>query len=215
MLTEKSFHRQYLVLRRFELPVPLGYAFFVAKRRITRVYTKTGDKGKTSLVGGRRVDKDSPRVAAYGDVDELNSCLGVVRAFCNDDEILSILAEIQNDLFILGSDLASPQGVDAPRVGAERIERIEMWIDRFLDGMEPLGEFILPAGKPAGAFFHLSRSVCRRAERNAVSFVKKEKTGSEAVVYLNRLSDLLFVLSRAANIIDEFAEVPVDFGKNP
>lgn len=189
--------------------------FGMAKRRITRVYTKTGDKGETSLVGGARADKDSARVAAYGDVDELNSSLGVARAFCADGEISGLLAGIQNDLFILGSDLASPEGVDAPRVGAGHVEKLEGWIDRFLEDMEPLKEFILPAGGKAGAFLHLSRSACRRAERSAVSLLKKEKSGSGAVVYLNRLSDLLFVLARAANIRDGFAEVPVDFGDRP
>ncbi len=197
------------------MPDTLGYSLFVAKKRITKVYTKTGDKGETSLIGGARAGKDSARVAAYGDVDELNSSLGVARAFCNDPEILALLADIQNDLFILGSDLASPQGVDAPRIDAGRTRRLEEWIDGFLDDMEPLKEFILPAGKSAGAFFHLSRSVCRRAERSAVFLMRKEKTGSEAVVYLNRLSDLLFVLARAANIRDGFAEVSVDFGEKP
>ncbi len=187
----------------------------MAKRRITRVYTKTGDGGQTSLVGGARADKDCERVAAYGEVDELNSSLGVARAFCEDDEILAVVAQIQNDLFILGSDLASPPEVDVPRVEAGRIEKLETWIDRFLEDMQPLKEFILPTGKPAGAFFHLSRTVCRRAERKAVSLMKKEKTGPEAVVYLNRLSDLLFVLARASNIRDGFAEVSVDFGKKP
>lgn len=195
------------------MPCSLGYSCCVVKKRITRVYTKTGDKGETSLVGGMRTDKDSARVVAYGDVDELNSSLGAVRAFCGDEKILSIISEIQNDLFILGSDLASPPEVDAPRIGTERAEKLEKWIDRFLEEMEPLGEFILPAGKPAGALLHLGRSVCRRAERSAVALAKKEKTSSDAVVYLNRLSDLLFVLARAANINEGFDEVAVDFGK--
>jgi len=197
------------------LPKPLGYALEMAKRRITRVYTKTGDKGETSLVGGARVRKDSARVAAYGDVDELNSSIGVARAFCADGETVSLLAEIQNHLFILGSGLASPEGIDSPSIGEEHIRKLEVWIDRFLDGMEPLKEFILPAGKPAGALFHLARSVCRRAERSSVSLVTKEETRPEAVVYLNRLSDLLFVLARSANIRDGFGEIPVDFGKRP
>ncbi len=200
---------------RFELTPALGYASAVAKRRITRVYTKTGDGGQTSLVGGSRVDKDSARVSAYGDVDELNSALGVARAFCNGGELESIILEIQNDLFILGSDLASPAGVDSPRIDESRAEKLEAWIDRHLEQMETLKEFILPAGKPAGAFFHLSRSICRRAERSAVALMKKEKTSQAAAIYLNRLSDLLFVLARAANIRDGFAEVPVDFGGKP
>ncbi|MGI9558114.1 MAG: cob(I)yrinic acid a,c-diamide adenosyltransferase [Thermodesulfobacteriota bacterium] len=200
---------------RFELTPALGYASAVAKRRITRVYTKTGDGGQTSLVGGSRVDKDSARVSAYGDVDELNSALGVARAFCNGGELESIILEIQNDLFILGSDLASPAGVDSPRIDESRAEKLEAWIDRHLEQMETLKEFILPAGKPAGAFFHLSRSICRRAERSTVALMKKEKTSQAAAIYLNRLSDLLFVLARAANIRDGFAEVPVDFGGKP
>jgi len=191
----------------------LGYPCFMPKRRITKVYTKTGDGGQTSLVGGVRVEKDSARVKAYGDVDELNSSLGIVRAFCSDEEILSIISEIQNDLFILGSDLAAPAGVDTARMDRGRVEKLEKWIDCFLEDMETLREFILPAGKAAGAFFHLSRSICRRAERSAVSLIKEEKCGSEAVVYLNRLSDLLFVLARTVNICDGFAEVSVDFSK--
>ena len=197
------------------MPPPLGYPVSVAKKRITRVYTKTGDGGETSLVGGARASKDSARVAAYGDVDELNSSIGAARAFCSDDEILSVLSEIQNDLFILGSDLASPPGVEAPRIDAARTEKLEMWLDRFLETMEPLKEFILPAGNPAGAALHLARAVCRRAERSAVSLMKEEKISPGAVVYLNRLSDLLFVLARASNIRDGFAEVPVDFGAKP
>ncbi|MCY3973874.1 MAG: cob(I)yrinic acid a,c-diamide adenosyltransferase [Candidatus Dadabacteria bacterium] len=187
----------------------------MAKKRITKVYTKTGDGGETSLVGGMRASKDSARVAAYGDVDELNSSIGAARSFCSDEEILSVLSEIQNDLFILGSDLASPPGVDAPRIDAARTEKLEGWLDRFLETMEPLKEFILPAGTPAGAALHLARAVCRRAERSAVSLMKKEKTSPDAVVYLNRLSDLLFVLARASNIREGFAEVPVDFGAKP
>ncbi|QMU55841.1 MAG: cob(I)yrinic acid a,c-diamide adenosyltransferase [Candidatus Mycalebacterium zealandia] len=187
----------------------------VAKKRITRVYTKTGDAGETALIGGGRARKDSARVIAYGDVDELNSSLGAARAFCENPEILAIISEIQNDLFILGSDLASPPDVDAPRTGKARAEKLEKWIDRFLEDMESLKEFILPAGGSAGALLHISRSVCRRAERSAVTLLKKEKTGSDAVVYLNRLSDLLFVLARAANQNDGFNEVSVDFGKKP
>lgn len=197
------------------MPRPLGYPLLVAKKRITRVYTKTGDGGETSLVGGARAPKDSARVAAYGDVDELNSAIGAARAFCAEEEILSVLSEIQNDLFILGSDLASPPGVDAPRIDASRTGKLEAWLDRFLETMEPLKEFILPAGSPAGASLHLARAVCRRAERSAVSLMKEEKTAADAVVYLNRLSDLLFVLARASNIRDGFAEVSVDFGKKP
>ena len=197
------------------MPRLLGYSFSVAKKRITKVYTKTGDGGETSLVGGMRASKDSARVAAYGDVDELNSSIGAARSFCSDEEILSVLSEIQNDLFILGSDLASPPGVDAPRIDAARTEKLEGWLDRFLETMEPLKEFILPAGTPAGAALHLARAVCRRAERSAVSLMKQEKTSPDAVVYLNRLSDLLFVLARASNIREGFAEVPVDFGAKP
>lgn len=201
--------------RRLNCPNLWAMLCAVAKKRITRVYTKTGDSGETSLVGGKRTGKDSARVAAYGDVDELNSSLGAARTFCENPEILSIISEIQNDLFILGSDLAGPPGVDAPRTGKARAERLERWIDRFLEDMEPLKEFILPSGGPAGALFHVSRSVCRRAERSAVALMKKEKTASDAVVYLNRLSDLLFVLARAANINDGFDEVAVDFGRKP
>lgn len=197
---------------RFELPTPKGYPLFVAKRRITRVYTKTGDGGETSLVGGQRVAKDSPRVAAYGDVDELNSALGLARAFCADGEIAAMVEEIQNDLFILGGDLASPEGVEVPRMDAARGEKLEKWIDRGLEDMDTLKEFILPSGAPAGASFHLARSVCRRAERSVVALMREEKNCSAAAVYLNRLSDLLFVLARAANIKDGFAEVSVDFG---
>lgn len=197
------------------MPPPSGYSVTVAKKRITRVYTKTGDGGETSLVGGGRVPKDSVRVAAYGDADELNSAIGAARAFCKDPGINAVLADIQNDLFILGSGLASPPGVNAPRIDGERTAKLEKQLDRFLETMEPLKEFILPAGNPAGALLHLARAVCRRAERSAVALMKEDEAATGAVIYLNRLSDLLFVLARAANIGEGFAEVTVDFGPKP
>lgn len=167
--------------------------------RITKVYTRTGDAGKTSLVSGDRVSKADLRVSAYGDVDELNSVLGVVRTGPLDVELSELLGRLQNDLFTVGADLATPAGTPVPRVSPEMVTELEQVIDQYLEELEPLKEFILPGGSSAGAMLHLARTVARRAERVVVALAEREEITAEALQYLNRLSDLLFVLARAAN----------------
>ena len=167
--------------------------------RITKVYTRTGDAGKTSLVSGDRVSKADLRVSAYGDVDELNSVLGVVRTGPLDVELSELLGRLQNDLFTVGADLATPAGTPVPRVSPEMVTELEQVIDKYLEELEPLKEFILPGGSSAGAMLHLARTVARRAERVVVALAEREEITAEALQYLNRLSDLLFVLARAAN----------------
>ena len=169
-----------------------------------KIYTRTGDTGDTGLYGGTRVRKSDPRVAAYGDVDELNACLGVVRAQPGlDAEVGGLLEHIQKDLFAIGARLADPSEKIAGRVtkaavGDADVERLEDWIDRFEAQLPPLRKFILPGGSAAGALLHLSRTVCRRAERGIVG-LGAASVDAHVVVYMNRLSDLLFVVARAVN----------------
>jgi len=167
--------------------------------RITRVYTRTGDKGETALVGGKRVSKASARVEAYGDIDELNSLLGVARAEIEDAEVDEVLRSIQNELFTVGADLASPRDVAVPRIEGELVQRLEQIIDRFNHQMPPLEEFILPAGTRGAALLHLARAVCRRAERCIVALAHEEEINEHLLAYVNRLSDLLFVMARWTN----------------
>ena len=181
--------------------------------RITKVYTRAGDHGQTSLVGGRRVSKASLRVDAYGDVDELSSVIGLARAAMNDQELDQTLGLIQNDLFTLGADLASPSEIEVPRIDESLVKKIEALADRFLKELEPLEEFILPGGSNAGATLHLARTVARRAERRTVALSGAEQVNPETIVYLNRLSDLLFILARVANRRDGILETMTDFSK--
>jgi cob(I)alamin adenosyltransferase len=167
--------------------------------RITRVYTKTGDAGETSLVDGSRVSKAHERVAAYGDVDELNSLLGLARVGLPDAQLDEALGKIQNELFIVGADLASPLTIQVPRVDETHIAELEQLIDSLLEELEPLREFILPGGTQLGASLHLARTVARRAERSIVTLAAREEINEQALIYLNRLSDLLFVMARVAN----------------
>lgn len=167
--------------------------------RITKVYTKTGDAGQTSLVNGARVSKAHLRVAAFGDVDELNSMLGIARTFLQDEQLDAMLSSLQNDLFTLGADLASPGETAVPRVSTELVADLEQLIDRLLEELEPLKEFILPGGSQAGAMLHLARTIARRAERSVVTLAATETINEQALIYLNRLSDLLFVLARVVN----------------
>lgn len=183
------------------------------KMRITRVYTKTGDTGETSLVNGDRVSKDTARVAAYGDVDELNSMLGVVRSFLSDAAMDLVLDHLQNDLFILGADLASPNDIEVPRISADLVEGIEGEIDKLMEELEPLKEFILPGGSKAASFLHVARTIARRAERTVVGLQRDEEINPLAVIYLNRLSDYLFVASRVANIRDGVKETLANFSR--
>ena len=175
--------------------------------RITKVYTRAGDKGETSLVGGKRVPKDSPRIDAYGTIDELNSIVGLARVF-NEESLDAgdahqflngVLCQIQDELFDLGSELATPpeffqEGMY--RVSKNEIERIEKLIDQCQKDLEPLKSFILPGGGRIGAYLHQCRTVCRRAERELWRFSRTEEINADVLKYVNRLSDLFFVLSR-------------------
>jgi cob(I)alamin adenosyltransferase len=181
--------------------------------RISKVYTRGGDGGETSLVGGERVSKASRRVDAYGDVDELNSVIGLARAHLTDSEIDDLLARIQNELFTVGGDLASPSGVEVPRVDQLFVTRLEEAADHYLAQLEPLREFVLPGGSIAGATLHLARTVARRAERKVVALSEAEEITPDALVYLNRLSDLLFILARAVNQREAAAERMTDFSR--
>jgi cob(I)alamin adenosyltransferase len=171
---------------------------------LSRIYTKTGDRGETGLGDGSRVPKDHPRVAAYGGVDELNSLLGLITSHHPEAPESDLLRGIQNDLFDVGADLCVPKADDEPagaklRVRPEQSARLEAAIDRLNAGLSPLSSFVLPGGKPVAAWCHLARTVCRRAERDVVTLSHQEPVNPEVVVYLNRLSDLLFVLARVYN----------------
>ncbi len=166
-----------------------------------KIYTKTGDKGDTGLWGPRRVSKDNARIQAYGCVDECNAVLGVARCLLQDPELDHLLAQLQNQLFVVGSDLAAfDLDMDnVPRIQAHDVERLEGWIDQFEGELAPLTQFILPGGTPAAAQLHLARTVCRRSERETVALALQEEINPQVGTYLNRLSDLLFVLGRVAN----------------
>lgn len=172
---------------------------------LSRIYTKSGDKGETGLGDGSRVPKDHPRVAAYGTADELNAVLGVLLTQPGlDADTAGLVRMIQNDLFDVGADLCVPPAADeAPghclRVSPEKAARLEGLIDRYNEGLKPLDSFVLPGGQPAAAWCHLARTTCRRAERTVVTLAKSERVNPEVVVYLNRLSDFLFVLARVLN----------------
>jgi cob(I)alamin adenosyltransferase len=168
-----------------------------------KIYTKTGDAGETSLFDNSRVSKADPRVDAYGEVDEVNACIGAARAAGVDDDIAGVLTAIQKDLFAVGARLADPASRIAGRVtkatvADEQIEGLERTIDRLEAELPPLRRFILPGGSPAGALLHLARTVCRRAERRVVA-LGPGSVEPGVIVYLNRLSDLLFVMARAVN----------------
>lgn len=175
--------------------------------RISKVYTRTGDAGKTRLAGGQEVWKDSLRVNVYGTVDELNSLIGLVRVFNNDTvgrhpkaaQLDEFLRWVQNKLFDLGGILATPTGEtfrNMPSVTAAHVLRLEQWIDECQKELEPLREFILPGGGKVSGFLHQSRTVCRRAERLCVSLSREESVDEHLVKFLNRLSDALFVWAR-------------------
>jgi len=170
--------------------------------RLTKIYTKGGDRGETSLGDGSRVAKHDLRVAAYGTVDEANAVIGIARLH-TDVTVDALLARIQNDLFDLGADLCTPEGRErgagALRVVAEQIDWLEAQIDQINENLAPLESFILPAGSPAAAHLHHARTVARRAERMVTALAADETVNAQAIAYLNRLSDLLFVLSRACN----------------
>jgi len=170
-----------------------------------KIYTRTGDKGTTALFGGERVPKDHPRIAAYGTVDEANSFIGLALTHLRGVEALegvaSLMEQIQDDLFVVGADLATPQDAKptVPRITAEHVQQVEDHIDRLQEDLPPLKHFILPGGTPGAATLHVARTVCRRAERLALAARREESINDEALIYLNRLSDLLFVLARWTN----------------
>lgn len=166
-----------------------------------KIYTKTGDLGQTSLLGGKRVPKDHPRVAAYGDVDELNAFLGVARAHVRAD-LSRLLLGVQQDLFAIGAQLADPTQKVASRrskaaVSAARVRRLEKAIDTREAKLRPLRAFVMPGGPPSAAHLHVARAVCRRAERSVMTLARDVGLDGRVIVYLNRLSDLLFVLARS------------------
>lgn len=168
--------------------------------RLTSIYTRQGDEGDTRLGDMSRVRKTSPRVAAYGDVDEANSAIGLARSLGVPPEVDLWLGAIQNDLFDIGADLAVPGGDDERlRVVAPQVERLERWCDEANSDLAPLESFVLPAGVPGAAALHLARSICRRAERAVVALADAEPVNPVALAYLNRLSDLLFILARRLN----------------
>jgi cob(I)alamin adenosyltransferase len=174
---------------------------------ITRVYTRTGDKGETGLVGGKRVPKDSPRIVAYGTVDELNAVVGIVRTF-NEERLAEgahhrwldeVLHRIQNELFDLGSELATPPAGEYEgmvKVGEAHVTALERLMDRCQRDLEPLRSFTLPGGGRINAFLHQARTVCRRAEREILALSRREPVNAWALTYVNRLSDAFFVLGR-------------------
>lgn len=178
--------------------------------RLTRIATRTGDAGMTGLVGGQRVSKDSVRVWALGTVDELNSAIGLASAFSTDKSLRADLARIQNDLCTLSAELATPPAQllkGMPRIERTDVAGLEQLFKRRNARLGPLREFVLPGGSQAGAALHVARTVCRRAERFCVRLARREKLGEFVVPYLNRLSDVLFVLARQANRRDDVKEI--------
>ncbi len=176
---------------------------------ITRVYTRTGDQGETALVGGKRVPKDSPRIVAYGTIDELNAAVGLARTFNEDRRaeaedarwLDETLRRIQNELFDLGSELATPPGSEYEgmfRMSEAEVTALERLMDECQKDLEPLKSFVLPGGGRVNAFLHLARTVCRRAEREILALSRVEPIGPWPLRYVNRLSDVFFVLSRWA-----------------
>jgi len=179
--------------------------------RLSRIYTRTGDKGTTGLGDGTRVDKDSLRVEAYGTVDELNSLIGLLVTYKVPDVIAGQLADIEHDLFDIGGELSIPGHTV---VSDKQVERLEKFLDSLNAELEPLQEFILPGGTPAAAVCHLARTVCRRAERRVVSLAREETINAAGLRYLNRLSDLLFVLARSLNRAEGVKDVLWKRGRN-
>lgn len=174
-----------------------------------KLYTKQGDDGRTGLIGGRRVFKHDSRVACYGDVDETNAAIGVVIATCKDQQINQRLQQIQNELFVLGGELATPTDEKPPTaIVHAHAANLERWIDEASDETPPLRQFVLPGGSITAAQLHFARTVCRRAERSVVALAQQETISPWPVIYLNRLSDYLFALARLANVRAGVADIP-------
>tara|TARA_R110000868_G_scaffold37111_15_gene131672 strand:+ start:685 stop:1230 length:546 start_codon:yes stop_codon:yes gene_type:complete len=175
-----------------------------------KIYTKNGDAGETSLYGGQKVSKNSIRISAYGTVDELNSVLGIALSNSPTQKTNEYLNTIQEQLFVLGADLATPisNKVRINRISDSEINFLELAIDEMEDQLPPLKNFILPGGTKAGSVIHFARTVCRRAERETVECSTKEEVSTHSIIYLNRLSDFLFVLGRFENHISGTEETP-------
>lgn len=174
-----------------------------------KLYTKTGDDGSTGLFGGLRVPKCDPRVAAYGDIDETNAAIGVVLAICADAEMTARMRIIQSDLFVAGAELATQDGHPPPNaISHLQVATLEGWIDTACAETKPLRTFVLPGGTPTAAALHYARTVCRRAERAVVSLSHQQTVGENTIVYLNRLSDLLFAWARLANHRADMEDIP-------
>jgi cob(I)alamin adenosyltransferase len=177
-----------------------------------KIYTKTGDDGTTGLFGGPRVPKDDLRIAVYGEVDELNACIGIVRAEAPTSAIDAVLLRIQHELFAVGAELATPDpdAHEMRLIGAAHIEALEAAIDRNEGFLAPLTQFVLPGGTKVASQLHVARCVCRRAERKLITLARAQPDCSfqTVLIYLNRLSDLLFVLARIANAVAGFPDVP-------
>ena len=183
--------------------------------KLNKIYTKTGDGGDTALGDGERVLKDSLRVSAYGNVDELNASIGIITLYANT-ELKRKLKNIQNDLFDIGADLCVPiseKNKDRLRLSKNQIETLELEIDKMNSILEPLNSFVLPGGCRSATFLHMARTICRRAERSVVSLKSKEEINDNTLIYLNRLSDWLFVASRVENQ-ENSSEVLWTPGKN-
>ena len=185
---------------------------------MTRIYTKTGDDGTTGLIGGKRVAKDALRIEAYGSIDEMNAVLGAVVSFTLPERARRILIRIQDDLFSIGADLALPAGMERsqwgiPAITDADIKALEDEIDECEAALTPLQRFILPGGSTPGALLHLARTVARRAERRCVALAHAERVDPQIIRYLNRCSDLCFVLARLVNRENSVAELHPTFGK--
>jgi cob(I)alamin adenosyltransferase len=182
---------------------------------LTRIYTRAGDAGQTRLGNNEQVEKTDPRIIAYADVDECNAALGVALALGDlPEDVRAVLGAIQNDLFDVGADLCNPLAEDPPypplRITGRYVERLEGWCDEYNERLKPLDSFILPGGTPGAALLHVARTVARRAERSVWALYRAdaERTGDLPAKYLNRLSDLLFILARTANPAGDVKWVP-------
>lgn len=182
-------------------------------KRLNKIVTKVGDKGRTALVSGEMVKKSSLRVKTYGDIDELNSYLGVAMVNLQHPQLKEELITLQHRLFTLGADLSSPLSIAVPRIEAQHVQELEEWLEGHLQKLEALEEFILPGGGWAGAHLHVARCIARRAERLLVELSEHEDLNEQCQIYLNRLSDYLFVAARTANQQEQVLEVKAEFSQ--
>ncbi len=181
----------------------------------TPYYTRTGDKGETSLIGGKRVPKYDLRIEATGSIDELNAFLGLARSVCNYEDLSKVLENLQQDLFIVGADISAPndipQSFNIPRITEKHTEELEKLIEKYVKEIKPLTKFILPGETQLASLLHVARTVCRRAERRVVHLASTEPINTHVIVYLNRLSSLLFVLARVVNARANINELEVTY----